>query len=382
MERTIYLDYNATTPVDPAVVAAMLPYFNEHYGNPHSQHRLGSAAAAALAAAREQVASLIGASPGEVVFTSCASESINLALKGVAFARGRGHIITSGIEHPATLQACRYLEREFGFALTVLPADGQGRVDPDAVRRALRPDTILISLLHAQNETGVIQPVEEVGRIAREAGVLFHVDAAQSCGKIPVSVEAIGCDLLTVAGHKLYAPKGVGALYVRRGVSIHPLIHGADYEEGRRAGTENVPYIVALGRACEIAEMKLVTGEPRRLAELRDWLEAALTEALPVRVTGQGAPRLPNTLHVRFEGLVGNDLLAAAPTVAASTGSACHAGVSEPSAVLLAMGLSPADALGAVRLSLGRPTTREEVEAAATALIDAARRLRAGAWHA
>ncbi|MFO7274109.1 MAG: cysteine desulfurase family protein [Bacillota bacterium] len=376
MGRPIYLDYNATTPVDPAVVEAMLPYLTEHFGNPHSTHRLGAVAAAAIATAREQVASLIGAAAGEIVFTSCASESINLAVKGVAFARGRGHIITSAIEHPATLEACRYLERHFGLAVTYLPADGQGRIDPDDVRRALRPDTILISLLHAQNETGVIQPVEEVGRIAREAGVLFHVDAAQSCGKIPVDVEAIGCDLLTVAGHKLYAPKGVGALYVRSGVTLHPLIHGADYEGGRRAGTENVPYLVALGRAAEIAEWKLATGEARRLEQLRNRLQERLAAALPVRVTGQGVPRLPNTLHLRVEGLVGNDLLAAAPEVAASTGSACHAGVSEPSAVLLAMGLTPEDALGAVRLSLGRYTTAEEVDAAADALIAAAGRLR------
>lgn len=379
MERPIYLDYNATTPVDPAVVEAMLPYLTDHYGNPHSTHRLGAVAAAAVATAREQVAGLIGASAGEIVFTSCASESINLAVKGVAFARGKGHIITSGIEHPATLEACRYLERHFGFALTVLPADEQGRIDPDAVRRALRPDTILITLLHAQNETGVIQPVDEVGRIAREAGVLFHVDAAQSCGKIPVDVRAIGCDLLTVAGHKLYAPKGVGALYVRSGVVLHPLIHGADYEGGRRAGTENVPYLVALGRAAEIAEAKLAIGEGRRLAELRDRLQQRLAAALPIRVTGLGAPRLPNTLHLLVEGLVGNDLLDAAPEVAASTGSACHAGVSEPSAVLLAMGLAPEEALGSVRLSLGRYTTAEEVDAAADALIAAARRLRPAA---
>lgn len=375
MERPIYLDYNATTPVDPAVAEAMLPYLTEHYGNPHSTHRLGAVAAAAVAEAREQVAGLIGAAAGEIVFTSCASESINLAVKGIAFARGRGHIITSAIEHPATLQACRYLEQHFGFALTVIPADGRGLVDPDAVRRALRPDTILITLLHAQNETGVIQPVAEIGRIAREAGVLFHVDAAQTCGKISVDVSAIGCDLLTVAGHKLYAPKGVGALYVRSGVTLHPLIHGADYEGGRRAGTENVPYLVAVGRAAEIAELKLATGEPKRLAALRDRLQAQLADALPLRVTGEGAPRLPNTLHIRVEGVVGNDLLAAAPEVAASTGSACHAGVSEPSAVLLAMGLSPVEALGSLRLSVGRYTTEEEVDAAAAALIRAYRQL-------
>lgn len=376
MSRPVYLDYNATTPVDPAVLQAMLPYFTEHYGNPHSTHAFGTVAHMAVETAREQVASLIGARPGEIVFTSCASESINLAIKGVAFGRKGGHIITSGVEHPAAINACRYVAQEFGFALTVLPADRSGRIDPADVRAALRPDTVLISLIHAQNETGVIQPVCEVGRIAREAGVLFHVDAAQTCGKIPVDVEAIGCDLLTVAGHKLYAPKGVGALYVRDGVKLHPLIHGAGYEGGRRAGTENVPYLVALGRACELAEVKLATGEARRLASLRDQLQQRLTAALPMaRVTGMGVERLPNTLHLVLEGIAGNDLLAAAPGVAASTGSACHAGVNEPSEVLLAMGFSPAEAVGALRLSLGRWTTAEEVEGAADALIAAARQL-------
>lgn len=375
MPEAIYLDYNATTPVDPAVLQAMLPYLTEYYGNPHATHALGSVAAAAIASAREQVASLLGARSGEVVFTSCASESINLAIKGIAFARRAGHIITSAIEHPATLEACRYLEREWGFGLTLIPANSMGQIDPGDVRRAIRPDTILISLLHAQNETGIIQPVAEVGRIAREASIPFHVDAAQTCGKYPVDVEAIGCDLLTLAGHKLYAPKGVGALYVRQGLTLHPLLHGASYEEGRRAGTENVPYIVALGRACEIAELKLATGETERLTALRDRLQERLTRALPVRVTGLGAERLPNTLHLLFEGVAGNDLLAEAASVAASTGSACHAGVNEPSAVLLAMGIPPERAVGSVRLSLGRYTTAEQIDEAAEVLIAAARRL-------
>ena len=375
MSRPIYLDYNATTPVDPTVLQAMLPYLREQFGNPHSTHAYGSVAHMAVETAREQVASLIGARPGEIVFTSCASESINLAIKGVAFAhRNRGaHLITSAVEHPAAINACRYLAAEFGVALTILDVDRAGRVDPADVRAAIRPDTVLISLIHAQNETGVIQPVGEVGAIAREAGVLFHVDAAQTCGKISVDVAAIGCDLLTVAGHKLYAPKGVGALYVRSGVKLHPLIHGAAYEGGRRAGTENVAYLVALGRACELAEIKLATGEGRRLALLRDRLQERLMAALPARVTGLGAERLPNTLHLVVEGIVGNDLLTAVPLVAASTGSACHAGVSEPSEVLLAMGFSPPEAVAALRLSLGRFTTEEEVEAAADALIAAAR---------
>jgi len=378
MSRPIYLDYNATTPVDPAVLQAMLPYLSEQFGNPHSTHAFGTVAHMAMETAREQVASLIGARPGEVVFTSCASESINLAIKGVTFRhrnRPGAHLITSRVEHPAAVNACRYLAKEFGFALTLLPVDESGRVDPAEVRAAIRPETVLISLIHAQNETGVIQPVREVAAIAREAGVLFHVDSAQTIGKIPVNVAEIGCDLLTIAGHKLYAPKGVGALYVREGISLHPLIHGASYEGGRRAGTENVPYAVALGRACELAEVKLTTGEGRRLAGLRDRLQQRLGEALPVRVTGANVERLPNTLHITVDGVIGNDLLSGCPQVAASTGSACHAGVSEPSEVLLAMGFSPERAVAALRLSLGRYTTPEEIEAAAEALIRAGREL-------
>lgn len=377
MALPIYLDYNATTPVDPTVYQAMRPYLTEQYGNPHSSHAYGTVAHLAVETAREQVASLIGARSGEIVFTACASESINLAIKGVAFANRQkpgAHLITSSVEHPAAVNACRYLASEFGFDLTILPVDRAGRVDPKSVRAAIRPETVLLSLIHAQNETGVIQPVAEIGTIAREAGVLFHVDAAQTCGKIPVDVQAIGCDLLTIAGHKLYAPKGVGALYVRDGVQLHSLIHGASYEGGRRAGTENVPYLVALGRACELAEIKLAAGgEVMRLALLRDRLQERLTAELPARVTGLGADRLPNTLHLVIEGIVGNDLLTAAPRIAASTGSACHAGVSEPSEALLAMGFSPAEAVAALRLSLGRYTTAEEIEAGADALIEAAR---------
>lgn len=371
----VYLDYNATTPVDPAVADAMLPFLTSQFGNPSSSHAYGQAAAAALEAAREQVANLIGCRPDELVFTSCASESDNLAIKGVAFAlrqKGR-HLITSAVEHPAVLNACHYLEREFGFRLTILPVDRYGQVDPEAVRRAIRPDTILISLMHAQNETGTLQPVAEVGRIAREHGILFHVDAAQSVGKIPVDVQALSCDLLTVAGHKLYAPKGVGALYVRSGVKLHPLIHGAGYEGGRRAGTANVPYAVALGKACELAGEKLAAGEEQRQAALRDRLHAALAAALPVHLNGHPTQRLPNTLNISIEGVIGNDLLAAVPEVAASTGSACHSGISKPSETLLSMGVADHLALGVLRLSLGRYTTAEEIDFAAAKLIAAAR---------
>lgn len=371
LKLPVYLDYNATTPVDPAVLEEMLPYLREHFGNPASSHAPGAVAAEAVAIARKRVAELLGAAPDEVVFTSCASESSNLAIKGAALAqRTRGnHIITSCVEHPATLNACRYLEREFGFRLTVLPVDADGRIDPEDVRRAVGPETILITLMHAQNETGALQPVREVGRIAREHGVLFHVDAAQSLGKVPVHVDDLGCDLLSVAGHKLYAPKGVGALYIRSGVELHPLIHGASYEGGRRAGTANVPYIVALGKACSLAAEGLASGEAERVRGLRDRLHMALAEHLPVRLNGHETERLPNTLNVSIPGVVGNDLLAAVPEVAASTGSACHAGVSKPSETLLAMGVEPALATGALRLTLGRYTTNDEVDFTATKLV-------------
>jgi cysteine desulfurase len=371
--RPIYLDYNATTPVDPGVVEAMLPYLREHFGNPASTHAYGAPAAAAVDRARGQVAALLGCGPAEIVFTSCASESDNLAVKGVAFAlreRGR-HLITSAVEHPAVLNACHDLEQTFGFALTVLPVDGEGRVEPDDVRRAVRPDTILISIMHAQNETGVLQPVAEIGRIARERGVLFHVDAAQSVGKIPVDVSALGCDLLSVAGHKLYAPKGVGALFVRHGVRLHPLLHGASYEGGRRAGTANVPYAVALGAACALAQRSLQHGEAERQRALRDRLHVALAEGLPLRLNGHATERLPNTLNVSVLGASGDALLAATPEIAASTGSACHAGETTPSAALLAMGLPPDVALGAIRLSLGRYTTTADVDRAAAGLAAA-----------
>jgi cysteine desulfurase len=378
MKLPVYLDYNATTPVDSAVLEAMLPWLGQNagFGNPSSTHAYGEAAFVAVAEARRQVADLLGASADEVVFTACASESDNMAIKGAAFAlRERGnHIITTAVEHPAVLNACRYLQQEFGFVVTTLPVNRNGQVELDDVRQAITPDTILISVMHAQNETGVLQPVADIGALAREYGILFHVDAAQSVGKIPVDVNELCCDLLTVAGHKLYAPKGVGALYIRSGVRIHPLIHGASYEGGRRAGTANVPYAVALGKACELAGEKLAAGEPRRLARLRDRLFILLAEELPVQLNGHETERLPNTLNVSVVGAVGNDLLAQVPEIAASTGSACHAGISRPSDTLLAMGVEPEVALGALRLSLGRYTTEAEIEFAAERLIAAARR--------
>ncbi len=375
--RPIYLDYNATTPVLPEVREAMLPYLGERFGNPSSGHLYGREAAEGLERARAQVARLLGCAPDEVIFTGGGSESDNLALLGRVWAAGvaEPHVVTSQIEHPAVLATCRFLERQ-GVAVTYLPVDGAGRVDPDAVRRALRPTTVVVSIMHANNEVGTLQPLAEIAAVCREAGVPLHADAAQSVGKVRTKVDELGVDLLTVAGHKLYAPKGVGALYARRGVRIEPLIHGAGHEGGRRAGTENVASIVGLGAAAALAEATL-EAEATRQRALRDRLETLLAEqAGGVTLNGHRTERLPNTLNVRFAGLDGNALLDATPEVAASTGSACHAGQTEPSSVLLAMGIAPEEAVGAVRLSLGRPTTEEEIEEASAALARSARALR------
>jgi len=363
--QPIYLDYNATTPVDPRVIDAMLPYLREHFGNPSGSHYYGSQARAGVDTAREQVASLLGCAPGEIVFTGGGSESDNLAIKGVAEAyRDRGnHIITCQIEHPAVLNTCRYLERH-GYRVTYLPVDPEGRVDPNAVARAITPETILITLMHANNEVGTIQPLGAVSQIAREHGILFHTDAAQSVGKIPTRVDELGVDLLTVAGHKLYAPKGIGALYVRRGMSLEPLIHGAGHEHGLRAGTENTASIVGLGAACELAALTL-DESVRQQTALRDRLYQGLCKRVQtVQLNGHPTERLPNTLNVSFVGQDSSLLLPSVPEIAASTGSACHAGETEPSAVLLAMGVPRDVALGAVRLSLGRWTTEEEIDRA------------------
>lgn len=361
--RLIYFDYNATTPVDPRVLEAMLPYFREQFGNPSSSHDYGLAAHTAIEQARGQVAALLGCTPEEIIFTGGGSEADNLAIKGIARAnQARGdHLITAQIEHPAVLATCRYLERR-GFRVTYLPVDRYGRVSPDDVKQAITPRTILITIMHANNEVGTLQPLAAIGDLARERGIPFHTDAAQSVGKLPTRVDELRVDLLTVAGHKLYAPKGVGALFVRRGLSMEPLIHGAGHEGGRRAGTENVAGIVGLGEACRLTGENL-DEEAARLRSLRDRLHQGLaTQAGEVYLNGHPNERLPNTLNVSFAGVESNTLLSAVPEVAASTGSACHAGRTEPSAVLLAMGVSPELALGAVRFSLGRWTTEEEVD--------------------
>jgi cysteine desulfurase len=378
----IYLDYNATTPLDPAVVEAMLPYLHKEFGNPSSAHAYGKAAHKAVERARQQVAELLGAHPEEIVFTGGGSEASNHALKGVVFAKLRGffgrwargaHLITSAVEHPATLQPCEFLKR-LGCRVTVLPVDRHGLVDPAAVRKALDRSTTLVSVMHANNEVGTLQPIREIAALARERGVPLHTDAAQSLGKVPVNVDELGVDLLTVAGHKLYAPKGVGVLYVRRGVNLEPLIHGAGHEGGRRAGTENVPYVVALGKACELARQSLPEAT-ERLRRLRDRLWERLHTGLGEDVVPNGHPerRLPNTLNVSFLGHLGAELLAKVPEVAASTGSACHEGQVTCSPVLQAMGVPPPLARGAVRLSVGRFTTEEEIDRAAAALVRAAR---------
>ena len=378
--NALYFDYNATTPIDPAVAAAMQPFLagglSGRFGNPSSTHEYGRLAHEAVVKARSQVAGLLGCRPEEIVFTASGSEADNLALKGVAEAyRERGnHIVTSQIEHPAVLNTGRYLERR-GYRVTYLPVDAFGQVRLADVELALEPGTILVSVMHANNETGVLQPIAEIAALAHRRGILVHADAAQSVGKIPVRVDELGVDLLTVAGHKLYAPKGIGALYVRTGTRLEPLVHGARHESGRRAGTENVPYIVALGQACQVAADTLPEYGPK-VRDARDRLQRLLMESVPgLAVNAHPTERLPNTLNVSFPNVDGEELLANASAVAASTGSACHAGRTEPSAVLLAMGLSRKRALGAVRLSLGKLTTADEVDRATSVLVSAWRSL-------
>ena len=359
----IYLDYNASTPIDPRVVAVMRPLLEGPFANPSATHSGGRTARALLDRARAQVADLLGCGPDEIVFTSGGSEADNLALTGVYFAlKGRGdHIITTAVEHPAILEPLRFLER-FGARLTIIPVDRTGMIDPEDVRRAITPRTILVSVMHANNEVGTIQPVAEIGAITRERGVLLHTDAAQSVGKIPTLVDDLGVDLLSIAGHKAYAPKGVGALYVRRGVRLESLMHGASHESGRRAGTESALLVAALGRAAELAtDLSALDGTRALRDRLWDSLRALFGDG--VVLNGHPGDRLPNTLNVSFVGRPGADVIAALGDVAASTGSACHADSIELSPVLLAMGVEPRVGMGAVRLSLGRMTTADEIDA-------------------
>jgi len=375
--RQIYLDYNATTPIAPHVRDAMKVFLEQYHGNPSSAHSMGRVCSEAMEDARGHVAAAIGAEREEIVFTSGGTESNNLALKGVLLRNAPsvdGHLIISALEHPAVSKPAEYLTR-LGVAVTVVGCDKNGIVDPDDICRAIRPDTQLVSIMHANNEIGTVQPIREIAKICREHEVLMHTDAAQSLGKIPVNVNNLGVDLLSIAGHKFYAPKGIGALYVSQNVDLEPLIHGAGHEKGLRAGTENVPYIVALGAAALMAVRGLKT-YGSRMVFLRDRLFAQLHNAIGPSLTINGGhdPRLPNTLSVNFPGVVASQLLARVPELCASTGSACHATGSTLSDTLRAIGLHPNVGTGTVRLSLGWHTSEEEIDRAASLLL--------GAWEA
>ena len=378
MDRPIYLDYNATTPCDPEVIAAMRPFIEVEFGNPSSSHWYGIKPKQAVEAARRQVAGLLGCLPDELFFTSGGTESNNHAIKGMARAlrhKGR-HIVTSAFEHPAVLEVCRYLENE-GFETTRVAVDHQGMLDPAQVQQALRPDTILVTIMHANNEVGTVLPIAAVAELTRERGIALHTDAAQSLGKIPVDVSALGVDLLSVAGHKLYAPKGVGALYVRNGILPEKFCHGAGQENGWRAGTENVSEIVGLGRACEIASRDLAENMAR-MKMLRDRLYHGIaTRVSDVRLNGHPELRLPNTLSLSFKGIEANRLLEEiGPQIAASAGAACHSDTVAISHVLEAMQVPTEWAKGTLRFSLGRMTTAAEIDQTVEVVTAATTRLR------
>jgi cysteine desulfurase len=360
--RRVYLDNNATTPVLPEVLEAMRPYFAEQFGNASSIHHHGQETRAAVERARESLAALIGCRASEIVFTSGGTEGDNLAISGVT--RAGDHVITSTIEHHAVLNSCKHLEA-MGCEVTYVPVDGRGLVDPDDVRRALRPNTKLITIMMANNETGVLQTVEEIGKIAAEADVYFHTDAVQAAGKTPIEVKRIGCDLLSISGHKLHAPQGVGALYVGKGTILQPMFYGGSHERSRRAGTENVPGIIGLGKAAEIAREALDRGGLERMSAMRDRIEQTiLSQVEATGVNGEGAPRVPNTTNIHFDYIEGEALVIALDLkgLAVSTGAACSSGAIEPSHVLTAMGLPPEIARASLRFSLGKQNTPEDVQ--------------------
>lgn len=374
--RRVYLDNNATTPVLPEVFEAMRPYFGEHFGNASSIHHHGQETRAAVERARESVAQLVGCRASEIVFTSGGTEGDNLAISGLA--RPGDHIITSTIEHHAVLNTCKHLGST-GIDVTYVPVDGRGLVDPDDVRRALRSTTRLITIMMANNETGVLQPVEEIGKIAAEADAYFHTDAVQAAGKVPLDVTRIACDLLSISGHKMHAPQGVGALYVRKGTLLQPLFHGGRHERSRRAGTENVPGIVALGKAAELAKQGFENGEVERIAALRNQIEETVLEQVEtIGVNGEGAPRVPNTTNIHFDHIEGEALVIALDLkgLALSTGAACSSGALEPSHVLIAMGLRPDQARASLRFSLGKQNTKEDVDFALGLIPSTVARLR------
>lgn len=368
----IYLDYNATTPIAKEVAEAMEPYITDNFGNPSSSHKAGTIAKKAVEEARGKVASLLNCSPGEIIFTSGGSEANNMVIKGVAFSyQDKGnHIITSEIEHPAVLNPCKFLEK-LGYKITYIPVDKYGMVNPWDVKKAITDKTILISIMHANNETGTIQPVEKISKISQENNILLHTDAAQSVGKIPTDVNDLGVDFLSIAGHKLYAPKGIGALYIKKGIDIEPLIHGAGHEHGMRAGTENVIFDAALGKACELASMFLYkekinggSNTVKEMKDLTDYFYEKLKDKFKDIITLNGHPtkRLPNTLNISFIGYDGNQLVEKLDNVAVSTGSACHSGLTTISPVLEAMSVSEKAGRGAIRFSLGKYNTKEVID--------------------
>lgn len=374
--RRVYLDNNATTPVLPEVFEAMRPYFAEHFGNASSIHHHGQETRAAVERARESVAALLGSRASEIVFTSGGTEGDNLAISGMA--RPGDHIISSTIEHHAVLNSCKHLEAT-GCEVTYVPVDGRGLVDPDDVRRALRPNTKLITIMMANNETGVLQPVEAIGKIAAEADVYFHTDAVQAAGKVPIEVKRLGCDLLSISGHKLHAPQGVGALYVGKGTILQPMFYGGSHERSRRAGTENVPGIIGLGKAAELAREALERGDLKQMSAMRDHIEQTiLSEVEATGVNGEGAPRVPNTTNIHFDYIEGEALVIALDLkgLAVSTGAACSSGAIEPSHVLTAMGLPPEIARASLRFSLGKQNTEDEVQFALDLVPQTVARLR------
>jgi cysteine desulfurase len=363
MNRRVYLDHNASTPVHPEVLETMLPYFTERFGNPSSIHGFGREAREGLDSARERIAGFLRVGKEEIVFTSGGTESDNMAIKGVAAARGRGHLITSAVEHHAVLRTCETLAKQ-GFDLTVLPVDGYGMVAPDDVRRAIRPDTILVTIMHANSEVGTIQPVGEIGRITRERGVVFHVDGVQTFGKLPLDLEALNIDLLSFSGHKIYGPKGIAGLYIRKGTKMASVQHGGEHERRRRAGTENVPGAVGLGKAVEVRARDMAA-EETRVRALRDRLWTGLSARVPeVRLNGHPTERLPGTSNVCFRHIESESIVLGLDLkgIGVSAGSACTAGSVEPSHVLVAMGVPLDWAMGTVRCSLGRSTTAEDID--------------------
>lgn len=374
--KSIYLDYNATTPIAKEVANAMRPYLDNYFGNPSSAHSFGVKAKMAVEKARSQVAGLIGCKSSEIIFTSGGTESNNYAIKGIALAnRARGnHIITSAIEHPAVLEVCKYLQKN-GFEISVIPVDKWGVIKIDALKAAIRSNTILISVMHANNEVGTIQPISEIAEIAKEHNIFMHTDAAQSLGKTDVNVQKMNVDLLSIAGHKLYAPKGVGALYIRNGVTLEKLIHGADHEQNLRAGTENVLEIVGLGEAAELANFNL-NENIKHYTETRNYLQKLLTDAFPdAKINGSLENRLPNTLSISFKKIEANRLIHSLQNVAASAGAACHAENISISTVLKAMELPIDFAMGTIRLSTGRETTLKDIEIATGEIIEAIKEL-------